>query len=116
MWSYTEDGSLDTTDTIVEVDGDGNVINVVENKDETKDKKGDINGKNDDEAEDKSGGKGDTKASTDASPDNESSKRDVISNGEAGEKDNSGTKKKLKGYPVFLFSIEVPAPSETSDA
>ncbi|KAI1483307.1 signal peptide peptidase-domain-containing protein [Daldinia eschscholtzii] len=116
MWSYTEDGSLDTTDTIVEVDGDGNVINVVDNKDETKDKKDDINRKNDDEAENKSGEKGDTKASNDASSDNESSKRDVISNGEAGEKDNSGAKKKLKCYPVFLFSIEVPAPSETRDA
>jgi len=26
MWNYTEDGSLDTQDVVVEVDGDGNVI------------------------------------------------------------------------------------------
>ncbi|KAI0400920.1 signal peptide peptidase-domain-containing protein [Xylaria palmicola] len=32
MWRYTEDGSLDTTDVIVEVDGSGNVIKEVQTK------------------------------------------------------------------------------------
>ncbi|KAI1806872.1 signal peptide peptidase-domain-containing protein [Daldinia bambusicola] len=124
MWGYTEDGSLDTADTIVEVDGDGNVISVIKNKDDVKNKKDD-DSKNDDKSGDtKSDGKGNTKPSNDVSSDTKSAKRDAPSNGEAGEnteasaeKDESlAAKKKLKGYPVFLFSIEVPAPSEASDS
>ncbi|KAH6697505.1 signal peptide peptidase family protein [Plectosphaerella plurivora] len=32
MWIYTEDGSLDTEDVVVELDGDGNVIKVIDDK------------------------------------------------------------------------------------
>ncbi|KAF6837473.1 signal peptide peptidase [Colletotrichum plurivorum] len=42
MWTYTEDGSLDTRDVVVEVDGNGNVIKEVKkdgDKDEEKKKK-----------------------------------------------------------------------------
>lgn len=37
MWEYTEDGSLDVEDVVVEVDGDGNVIDKKKKADETKD-------------------------------------------------------------------------------
>ncbi|KAF3054822.1 Intramembrane protease 2 [Daldinia childiae] len=116
MWGYTEDGSLDTADTIVEVDGNGNVINIVQSKDETKDKK-----KDDSKSDDKTEDKADTKASDDASLNGKSTKQNTSSNKEVGEKgelkaekDPKPETKKNKGYPVFLFSIEVPAPSETS--
>lgn len=33
MWTYTEDGSLDTEDVVVELDADGNVIRQVDGKD-----------------------------------------------------------------------------------
>ncbi|KAI0388391.1 signal peptide peptidase-domain-containing protein [Xylariaceae sp. FL0594] len=43
MWKYTEDGSLDKSDVIVEVDGEGNVVKEVEGdvkkQEEAKDKK-----------------------------------------------------------------------------
>ncbi|KAI2780963.1 signal peptide peptidase-domain-containing protein [Daldinia loculata] len=118
MWGYTEDGSLDTADTIVEIDGDGNVISLVQSKDEAKDKKKD-DSKSDDKAEDKA----DTKANDDASPDVKSTKQNTPSNKEVSEKgelkagkDSKPEAKKNKGYPVFLFSIEVPAPSEIGDS
>jgi minor histocompatibility antigen H13 len=34
MWKYTEDGSLDTEDVVVELDGEGNVIKEVSKKEE----------------------------------------------------------------------------------
>ncbi|KAI1472441.1 signal peptide peptidase-domain-containing protein [Daldinia caldariorum] len=124
MWGYTEDGSLDTADTIVEVDGDGNVVSVVKNKVDAKDKKGD-DSKNEDEAKDKKDdGKEDTQAGDNVFPDTQSITKDVPSNGEADDNnetspdknESSIVEKKVKGYSVFLFSIEVPAPSEASDS
>lgn len=57
MWEYTEDGSLDVEDVVVEVDGDGNVIKkekkqdspkaAAENKDERKGKRDKKGGEND---------------------------------------------------------------------
>ncbi|KAI0458125.1 signal peptide peptidase-domain-containing protein [Xylaria acuta] len=80
MWKYTEDGSLDKTDVIVEVDGDGNVIKDIttsKDKDEQNDKKED--------------------------PDKQSTEKI----NKAGDK----SKEKTEKYPVFLLSIEAPAPS-----
>lgn len=37
MWKYTEDGSLDVTDVVVDVDGEGNVIKSPEEKTDEKD-------------------------------------------------------------------------------
>ncbi|KAI0848140.1 signal peptide peptidase-domain-containing protein [Daldinia vernicosa] len=118
MWGYTEDGSLDTADTIVEVNGEGNVISVVQSKNEPKDKKND-----DSKRGDKPKDGGDNRANDDASPDVKSTKQNTPPNKGVGDKGEleagRGHKleaKKSKGYPVFLFSIEVPAPSETSDS
>ncbi|KAI0863494.1 signal peptide peptidase-domain-containing protein [Xylaria cubensis] len=83
MWKYTEDGSLDKMDVIVEVDGEGNVVKDVtaqEEKDQQDDKK-------------------DEKKSTE-----EKMKK-------AGDKPKAG-KNKAERYPVFLLSIEAPTPSQ----
>ncbi|TGJ80558.1 hypothetical protein E0Z10_g8197 [Xylaria hypoxylon] len=86
MWNYTEDGSLDKTDVVVEVDGEGNVITELRDnidKGEQSDKKEE----------------GDEK---------------IV---KAGDKPSDGTltaekvaKEKAERYPVFLLSIEAPAP------
>ncbi|KAI0551437.1 signal peptide peptidase-domain-containing protein [Xylaria curta] len=83
MWKYTEDGSLDKMDVIVEVDGEGNVIKNVttqEDKDQENDKK-------------------DEKKSTE----------ERIQ--KPGDKPKAN-KDKTKRYPVFLLSIEAPTPSQ----
>ncbi|KAK1458089.1 signal peptide peptidase [Colletotrichum melonis] len=41
MWMYTEDGSLDTRDVVVELDGDGNVVKELKNDEDEKKKKKD---------------------------------------------------------------------------
>ncbi|KAI0104374.1 signal peptide peptidase-domain-containing protein [Daldinia grandis] len=118
MWGYTEDGSLDTADTIVEVDGDGDVIRVIRSKDEAKNKKKDGN-KSDDGAEDNT----DAKGNHDASPGVKPTKQNTPPNKEFGEKgkleaekDSNFEAKNNKRYPVFLFAVEAPALSETSDS
>ncbi|KAJ8122454.1 hypothetical protein O1611_g9833 [Lasiodiplodia mahajangana] len=90
MWQYTEDGSLDKTDVIVEVDGEGNVIK------EIQDEK-DADGQKDKQNED------DEKKSTDEKitkavdkPSDEASTTDKAGKDRAGK------------YPVFLLSIEAP--------
>ncbi|GAP92524.1 putative signal peptide peptidase [Rosellinia necatrix] len=84
MWKYTEDGSLDRTDVIVEVDGEGNVIS------EIQDAKGDKEG--DDKQKE-----GDEVKSVDVKID---------------EMHIDGTQmmEKVERHPVFLLSIEAPAP------
>ncbi|GAW16417.1 hypothetical protein ANO14919_058430 [Xylariales sp. No.14919] len=86
LWDYTEDGSLDKTDVIVEVDGDGNIIKEVRSGNEE-------------------GGKSDKKE--------EGSEKNI----EAGDEPSDGAlttektgKEKAERYPVFLLSIEAPAP------
>ncbi|KAI1392032.1 signal peptide peptidase-domain-containing protein [Hypoxylon trugodes] len=107
MWTYTEDGKLDTTDTIVQVDGNGNVIDVISDKKD---------GKSDDKS------KEEQKTLTDG----KSSNKDTSSAGQADEKKPDGNhteperklefKKKDGGYPVFLFSIEAPPPKRSADS
>ncbi|KAJ2984454.1 hypothetical protein NUW58_g6049 [Xylaria curta] len=89
MWKYTEDGSLDKTDVIVEVDGDGNVIEKTQSQ------------KGKDEQTEKQ---------------NEGEEKGAIV---VGEKPGDGAsavekidKDKTEKYPVFLLSIEAPAPSQ----
>ncbi|KAJ8104842.1 hypothetical protein ONZ43_g7665 [Nemania bipapillata] len=89
MWKYTEDGSLDKTEVIVEVDGEGNIIKEIEDqkeKDAEKDKQKGSNDKN----------------STDEKLENTG---DKLGNEKAG-------KDKAAKYPVFLLSIEAPAPGQ----
>ncbi|KAI2637835.1 signal peptide peptidase-domain-containing protein [Hypomontagnella submonticulosa] len=92
MWAYTEDGSLDTQDTIVEVDQDGNVFDVVKEDDKKKKKE----------------------AKADVLSDVNPAETDVSSKKIDGQVDKSipglEESKKGKRYPVFLFSIEAPAP------
>ncbi|KAI0522202.1 signal peptide peptidase-domain-containing protein [Xylaria bambusicola] len=86
MWNFTEDGSLDKVDVLVEVDGNGNVIKEIreeEDKDKEKEK-----GEKDDTKND-----GDEKiAEADDKPNHEAI-----------------TTKKV---PVFLLSLEAPAPRQ----
>ncbi|KAI0428392.1 signal peptide peptidase-domain-containing protein [Xylaria sp. FL1042] len=95
MWKYTEDGSLDKLDVIVEVDGDGNVIKEIkdeEDKDKDKDK---------DKSEQNDKKEGDQK---------------VIETGDKRGDESLATetagKDKEEQYPVFLLSIEAPAPRQ----
>lgn len=92
MWKYTEDGSLDKTDVIVEVDGDGNIIKDIpteKDKDDQTDKQKEDSEKN--AAEEKTEKAGDNLS--DAAVTAEKLRKDK------GEK-----------YPVFLLSIEAPTP------
>ncbi|KAI1089341.1 signal peptide peptidase-domain-containing protein [Rostrohypoxylon terebratum] len=100
MWTYTEDGQLDTADTIVEVDGNGNIIDIVrDNEKESKSKDAK------DQKEKQTDIKGDapkdeTSAKQDASPTNEVTEQPLEA--------NSTLERETKSYPVFLFSIEAP--------
>ncbi|KAI1199112.1 signal peptide peptidase-domain-containing protein [Nemania serpens] len=98
MWKYTEDGSLDKTDVIVEVDGEGNIIKEIEEK---KDEK-----KHESEQKDEQ---------------KEVAEKDFTGEGskQAGDKASDGVltadkdgKDKVEKYPVFLFSIEAPTPKQ----
>ncbi|KAI1352691.1 signal peptide peptidase-domain-containing protein [Xylaria sp. FL0043] len=91
MWKYTEDGSLDKLDVIVEVDGDGNVVREIKDEeDRNKDKKE----QNEKEESDKTTAETGDKAGN-KSPTAEKAGKD-----------------KAERYPVFLLSIEAPAPRE----
>ncbi|KAI1137430.1 signal peptide peptidase-domain-containing protein [Hypoxylon sp. FL0543] len=96
MWNYTEDGSLDTADTIVEVDGNGNVINVVNN--DTSDNKVQEKPKERQATETKDGN-----TSNVSSTGQKTAALDEVSDGKP------RASRKEKSYPVFLFSIEAPA-------
>ncbi|KAI0487587.1 signal peptide peptidase-domain-containing protein [Xylaria cf. heliscus] len=94
MWKYTEDGSLDITDVIVEVDGDGKVIKDItaqKDKDEKTDKQ---------------------KADSEKNATEEKTKETVDNPSEATLATEKERKDKVKKYPVFLLSIEAPAPSQ----
>ncbi|KAI1124861.1 signal peptide peptidase-domain-containing protein [Nemania abortiva] len=94
MWKYTEDGSLDKTDVIVEVDGEGNVVKEIQDPKEAdgqKDKQKENAEK--DSSEEKTQNVGDKPSDG------------TTTAGEAG-------KDKAETYPVFLLSIEAPAPSQ----
>lgn len=92
MWKYTEDGSLDTQDVVVELDADGRVVREIEGKkkdDEDKDKKS--------QTEAKSGEK--TDGTSKSADDAEKSKR----------------KAREKGYDVFHFSITAPGQVDSGE-
>ena len=91
MWTYTEDGSLDTKDVIVEVDGDGNVIKAVRHE-----KKNDDDRKKEDDHE---------KSSSD---DKASSGEGVVSKEDA----NAHKSTDHKGHDVFVFVIRAPGDDE----
>ncbi|KAI0118328.1 signal peptide peptidase-domain-containing protein [Nemania sp. FL0031] len=86
MWKYTEDGSLDKADVIVEVDGEGKVIKEIQDpkdKDEQKDKQKEDSEKK--SADEKTATAGDNSA------------------------DGAPTMEKVDKYlPVFLLSIDTP--------
>ncbi|KAI1101030.1 signal peptide peptidase-domain-containing protein [Jackrogersella minutella] len=113
MWAYTEDGRLDTADTIVDVDGDGNVIDVV-----YADEKG---GKDDKVQARKDDKKGEQKtvAARDTPKNGGTAKQDA-SLTDKDEKKPSEVKsvigRKKKSYPVFLFSIEAPVSRGLGDS
>ncbi|KAI1365266.1 signal peptide peptidase-domain-containing protein [Xylaria arbuscula] len=80
MWTYTEDGSLDKLDVVIEVDGDGNQIKKIRG------------GENGDKETSSSNDKKEEGGGNEA-------KTDEKSNG-------------IQQYPVFLLSLEAPAPNQ----
>lgn len=92
MWMYTEDGTLDKEDVVVEVDGEGNVIKGIEDS------------KNDDEtAKDN-----DKDATTDVDKSDDKSATEKSKSTEVSKKSSSRT--------VFVFSIEAPpTPAEVEE-
>ncbi|KAI1854351.1 hypothetical protein JX265_012520 [Neoarthrinium moseri] len=97
MWIYTEDGTLDKEDVIVEVDGSGNVLKVVEDKKE----------------EDES--KEDSKTS-DAKADTEASGAVDLAQKEKPHTSETKKSKKASSRTVFAFTIEAPpSPTEVVD-
>ncbi|KAI1263748.1 signal peptide peptidase-domain-containing protein [Xylariaceae sp. FL1019] len=91
MWVYTEDGSLDMKDVLVEVDRDGRVVKTIEPEKKENDGEGNKN----EAAEDKKGRPAEKSTGTAA---------DEV----AGDKHTV----KPKSYPVFLLSIEAPIPGK----
>ncbi|KAI1765757.1 signal peptide peptidase-domain-containing protein [Hypoxylon sp. FL1150] len=102
MWTYTEDGGLDTADTIVEVDGNGNVIDIV------RDKKDNQSGEKQEE-EAKANGNTESKSTQEINATADKAEKSKVSK----RRSSDG---KEKRYPVFLFSIEAPAPSAASES
>ncbi|KAI0602797.1 signal peptide peptidase-domain-containing protein [Biscogniauxia sp. FL1348] len=91
MWMYTEDGSLDKTDVIVEVDGHGDIIKEIQDKTD----------------DDKVGTKKDTTQAPEVAGEKDPSAE------KTSEEESKETKKtKPERYPVFLFSIEAPVPDQ----
>lgn len=95
VWSYTEDGSIDTVDVIVDVDSDGNAVKRLG---KLKDGVLDIT-KNDDDKK-----KDDTE-------DKSKEEKDKSKDAPSGDED----KKAKKGHPVFLLSLETPAEDDRDD-
>ncbi|KAL7621524.1 hypothetical protein AAE478_008848 [Parahypoxylon ruwenzoriense] len=93
MLAYTEDGWLDTADTIVEVDGNGNVI-----REDRDDKSGEKK---------RAGGKPDAPANIDSIKQKSKELPDEV---EPKDGEFKEAEKDSASYPVFLFSIEAPAP------
>ncbi|KAI2639185.1 signal peptide peptidase-domain-containing protein [Xylaria nigripes] len=103
MWKYTEDGSLDKTDVIVEIDGEGNVIKEVQNeKDADKDKDGDEKDKEKNKDKDE---KNDTQKKKDSADEEEASEKKADM---PGDKTPAAQKNETRRY-VFLLSIEGPS-------
>ncbi|KAI0886252.1 signal peptide peptidase-domain-containing protein [Annulohypoxylon maeteangense] len=109
MWAYTEDGQLDTADTIVEVDGDGNVIDIVR-KDEKGSKENKEDVKDDDNKKEKTAIKGDLLEDVGSKQDISPASGDIKDASEV----KSTLKRETKSYPVFLFSIEAPVSRKLS--
>lgn len=109
MWNYTEDGSLDTADKIVEVDGNGNVIDLAKNG--TGDNN--VNGK----AKEKQ-----TMVAKDGTSSNVSSTKkktsplDQVREKVVKSKQKSKTSEKERVPPIFLFTIETPAADRNFDS
>lgn len=99
MWKYTEDGSLDNTDVIVEVDGDGNIIKEIQDNKVKDDEKG----KNKEDAKEDS---------TFLYEEKVVSEKVGGESGDAALTATKADKAKVGPYPVFLFSIEAPAPGQ----
>ncbi|KAI0878049.1 signal peptide peptidase-domain-containing protein [Hypoxylon argillaceum] len=94
MWKYTEDGSLDKTDVIVEVDGEGNIIKEIEDQ------------------KDKDAQKDKQKESAEKSPTDEKMENAGDKPSAEAQTTEKAGKDKAEKYPVFLLSIEAPAPSQ----
>ena len=91
MWTYTEDGSLDTEDVVVELDANGQVVKEISSKKDADDK-------------DK-----ETKSQKDAAT--EPAGATAQSNKVASKPEESSE----KGYDVFLFSISAPGTKATKE-
>ncbi|EON95921.1 putative signal peptide peptidase protein [Phaeoacremonium minimum UCRPA7] len=101
MWTYTEDGSLDTEDVVVELDADGRVVKEISSKKE-----------GDDEAKE-------PKSEKDLQTEPTTSKKEEKA-GEQGQADVKASASNPleiseKGYDVFLFSISAPGTKDLKE-
>ena len=97
IWGYTEDGSIDTKDVVVDLDGDGKAVKKV-----GKLKDGVVDTTNDD-------GKG-KKKGKEGKKDAEGKSKKVTKGGKEGGKDGDEEKKKVRGgHKVFYVSLETPS-------
>lgn len=116
MWKYTEDGSLDVEDVVVELDGNGNVIKEIEQP--PKKKAAEEDGK----AADKSSAASEAPSDTEKKSD-EKTVSEVAGAGETSEEDSKATGDEKKehdtkahrrsssstdGYDVFVLRISAP--------
>ncbi|OTA62705.1 hypothetical protein K449DRAFT_369407 [Hypoxylon sp. EC38] len=101
MWNYTEDGSLDTADKIVEVDGNGNVIDSVNNDASNKNVGNKPKGEQTMEAKD------DAPSSVN-STEQKSPPPNEVREKVGKSKHKAKTSRKERVPPVLLFSIETP--------
>ncbi|KAM0670415.1 hypothetical protein ACQRIT_007716 [Beauveria bassiana] len=90
LWKYTEDGSLDTVDVVVDLDADGNPLKTI--------------GKLENGVVDTT--KKDDKDAKAKQSDSKGAKAGAHKKGEDGKDGNEG--KKEKNHHVFLFSLEAP--------
>ncbi|KAI0385101.1 signal peptide peptidase-domain-containing protein [Hypomontagnella monticulosa] len=106
MWAYTEDGSLDTVDKIVDVDEDGNVFDVVKEN------------KNDGKGQEKNSEEQKKEAEVDALSDDKEVEKGASDKADGKVEESipkaEGSKRQWR-YPAFLFALETPAPIEVED-
>lgn len=102
LWSYTEDGTLDVVDVVVDLDADGNAVNTI--------------GKMENGVVDMTKGK-DKDAEAEAAKKKEEEAKKGSENGSATKQDKAGDEEKAKkNHQVFFLSLEAPPEEGDEDA
>jgi len=103
MWTYTEDGSLDTVDVVVEVDGSGQVIKEIRTED----------GKSDHMSDSDKSKPTATEANVTSQPSH--AQGVVVSTPKSSAAGNDSAKKSDEAHAVFLLAITAPRDAEVDD-